>query len=43
MVGLKRKVVLGRAGKGGLARAKGGAGAKAGGWSEGEWRLVVWG
>ena len=39
--GLTRKVVLGRAGKGGLAGAKGGGGAKAGGWSEGERRLVV--
>ncbi len=38
--GLRRKVVLGRAGKGGLAEAKGGGGAKAGGWSAGGWGSV---
>ena len=39
--GLGRKVALGREGEGRLARVKGGAKAKGGGWSEGEWGLVV--
>jgi len=38
---LGRKVVLGRAGEGGLAGAKGSVGAEAGGWSEGGWGVEV--
>ena len=38
---LGRKVALGREGEGRLAGAKGGGGAKAGGWFAGERRLVV--